>query len=64
MVSDYRNAIAGAAVTLVVWVVGAFLGVPIPAEVGASAVTLVVFALGFVPRPKPEPVPDEAPAKE
>lgn len=51
MVSDYRNAIAGAAVTLAAWGAGAFAGVDIPAEVGAAAVTLVVFALGFVPRP-------------
>lgn len=55
MVSDYRNAVAGGIVTVAAWAASAFAGVEIPAEVGAGAVTVVVFLLGFVPKPKPEP---------
>lgn len=53
MVMDYRRAIAGAAVT-----VGAFAlaqaGVELPAGVGEAVVTLIVFALGFIPAKQAE----------
>jgi hypothetical protein len=55
VVSDYRPAIAGAIVSILAWGVSTFAGVDIPAEVGAAAVTVVVFGLGFVPKPKPDP---------
>jgi hypothetical protein len=59
MIQDYRNALAGAGVTLLAWVASTFAGVEVPAEVGAAAVTIVVFALGFLPKPKPAPEPEE-----
>jgi hypothetical protein len=55
--SAYRKALAGALVTLAVTIAAAF-GVDVPAELAAAAVTIVVFALGFVPLP--EPPADEA----
>ena len=53
MVQAYRRAIAGAAVTVVVFALGA-VGVDVPSEVGAAAVTLVVFGLGFLPSKQAE----------
>jgi hypothetical protein len=47
--------VAGAFVTVAGWAAFEFGGVEIPAFVGAAAVTLVVFGLGFVPKPKPDP---------
>lgn len=58
MVSDYRNALAGALVTILAWACSSFAGVEIPAEVGAGAVTVVVFLLGFLPKPKPDTPPE------
>lgn len=55
MLSDYRNAAAGGLITIAAWASSQFAGVDIPAEVGAAAVTVVVFALGFLPRPTPPP---------
>lgn len=57
-VSDYRNAVAGAIITIVTWGVAAFAGVDVPAPVGAAAVTVVVFGLGFLPRPSHESTED------
>lgn len=58
MIQDYRNALAGGVVTILAWTLGAFAGVEVPAEVGAAAVTVVVFALGYLPKPKPEETPE------
>lgn len=57
MLQDYRNAVAGGVVTIAAWASGYFAGVDIPAEVGAAAVTVVVFGMGFLPRPPAEPQP-------
>lgn len=59
MIHDYRNAFAGGAVTIAAWAASSFANVEIPAEVGAAAVTVVVFALGFLPKPNsPSDAPD------
>jgi hypothetical protein len=54
VLQDYRNAVAGGLITIAAWASSSFGGVEIPAEVGAAAVTIVVFALGFLPKPKHE----------
>lgn len=55
MLNDYRNAVAGGLITIAAWASSQFAGVDIPAEVGAAAVTVVVFGLGFLPKSSPPP---------
>lgn len=62
MLQDYRNAVAGAAITIATWAAANFAGVAIPAEVGAAAVTVAVFGLGFIPK-SAEPTPTETDEK-
>lgn len=57
MLQDYRNAVAGSAVTVAAFFASRYAGLDVPAEVGAAAVTLVVFGLGFLPKPPAEPPP-------
>lgn len=54
MLRDYRNAVAGAFITIATWAASTWAGVDIPDFVGAAAVTVVVFALGFLPKPSSE----------
>lgn len=54
MLAEYRRAIAGAVVTLFIVLVDQF-GVELPEGTGEALITLVVFGLGYLPSPKPEP---------
>lgn len=64
MVANYRRAIAGAAVAVAVFA-AAQAGLDIPAGVGEALVTLVVFGLGFLPRPsEPSKSQESQPASE
>lgn len=59
MLSDYRKAVAGALITVVAWSVATFAGVDVPGYVGAAAVTLAAFGLGYLPKPPAEAPPAE-----
>ena len=39
--------LAGIIVTVIVWALGAFAGVGVPAEVAAALVTVITFIVGF-----------------
>ena len=39
--------VAGVIVTVIVWALGAFAGVDVPAEVAAALVTVITFIVGF-----------------
>jgi Na+/proline symporter len=55
------GALAGAVVTLIVWIVNAATSVETPPEAAAALVVVVSFLLGYVVRetnPAPAPPPD------
>lgn len=54
MLNDYRKAVAGSLITVIAWSVSEFAGVDIPGFVGAAAVTLAAFGIGYIPKSKDE----------